>query len=62
MKLDDFVSATNLARYQRMLDVSTDEAERQVLRKLLAEELAKQEATRHQPKRSTNGFRAAPEV
>lgn len=43
MKLDDFVSASNLARYQRMLDESKDAAERKILRKLLAEELAKHE-------------------
>ncbi len=42
MNLDDFVSATNLARYQRMLDESTDEAEREIIRRLLAEDLAKQ--------------------
>jgi len=41
MKLDDFVSATNLARYRRMLDESKDDTERETLRKLLAEENAK---------------------
>lgn len=40
MKLDDFVHATNLLRYERMLAESKDEGERQTIRKLLAEELA----------------------
>jgi len=35
------VSATNLARYRRMLDESKDDTERETLRKLLAEENAK---------------------
>jgi hypothetical protein len=41
MKLEDFVRATNLLRYVRMLAESNDEAQRQTIRKLLAEELAK---------------------
>ncbi len=54
MNLDDFVSATNLARYQRMLDESTDEAEREIIRRLVAEELAKQNpAPRPAPRNST---------
>jgi hypothetical protein len=47
MKLDDFVSATNLARYQRMLAGSRSEAERETIRKLLAEELARRAPIRH---------------
>jgi hypothetical protein len=61
MKLDDFVSATNLARYQRMLDQSRDEAEREIIRKLLAEELARQEPTRSRPRREPT-FGAEPEA
>jgi hypothetical protein len=62
MKLDDFVCATNLARYQRMLDESMDKAERETIRKLLAEELAKQEPTRPRAKRDSTRLRAEPEV
>jgi hypothetical protein len=62
MKLDDFVSATNLARYQRMLDESSNEAEREVIRKLLAEELARQEPVRLRTKRGSTAAHAEPEA
>jgi len=39
MNLDDFVFAANLARYRRMLDEAKDDAERETLRMLLAEEI-----------------------
>ncbi len=51
MKLDEFVSAANLARYQRMLEGAKDEAEREIIRKLLAEELARQASMRRAAKR-----------
>ena len=57
MKLDDFVSTANLARYQRMLDESKDESEREIIRKLLAEELARQDPARRRAKRDSTGFR-----
>jgi hypothetical protein len=41
MKLDEFVHATNLLRYERMLAESKNEGERQMIRKLLAEEMVK---------------------
>jgi hypothetical protein len=62
MKLDDFVSATNLARYQRMLDESTSEATREIIRKLLAEELARQEPVRLRTKRDSTAPHAEPEA
>jgi len=62
MKLDDFVSATNLARYQRMLDESKDEAEREIIRKLLLEELARQEPVRLRTKRDSTASDAEPEA
>ncbi len=60
MTLDDFVSATNLARYQRMLDESTNEVEREVIRKLLAEERARQEPGRLRAEHSSTGSHAEP--
>jgi hypothetical protein len=45
MKLDEFVRATNVERYRRMLGESTDDAERQTILKLQSEEIARQEMT-----------------
>ena len=44
MKLDEFVRAKNVDRYQRMLTQSNDEAERRTILKLLSEEMAEKEA------------------
>jgi hypothetical protein len=41
-KLDEFVRATNVERYRRMLSESTDDLERQTILKLLSEEMARQ--------------------
>ncbi len=57
MKLDDFVSATNVTRYQRMLDESSNETEREIIRKLLAEELARQAPIRGHTKPDSIRFR-----
>ncbi len=57
MNIDEFVRATNCARYQRMLDESTDEAERAIIRKLLAEEVARQTAVRHRAERNATELR-----
>ncbi len=62
MKLDEFVSATNLTRYQRMLDESRNEPEREIIRKLLAEELARQEPVRLPRTRESTASHAEPEV
>ncbi len=62
MKLDEFVSATNLAPYQRMLEESKDEAECEIIRKLLAEELARQETVRRPAKRGSTDFPPEPEA
>ncbi len=62
MKLDDFVSATNLARYQRMLDESSNENEREIIRKLLAEELARAGAGRLRTKPDSTASHAEPEA
>lgn len=43
MKLDEFVRAKNVDRYQRMLSESNDEAERRTIHKLLSEEMAGKE-------------------
>lgn len=43
MKLDEFVRAKNIDRYQRMLSESNDEAERRKILKLLSEETTRQE-------------------
>ncbi len=55
MSLDEFVSATNVARYERMLAASTDEAERETIRRLLAEE-----RTHGRPHARETGRHAAP--
>jgi len=60
MNIDDFVSATNLARYQRMLAESTDEAERAIIRRLLAEELAKQDPAPRRVKPDASELRPEP--
>jgi len=62
MKLDEFVSAANLARYQRMLDESTNADEREIIRKLLAEELAGQDPVRLRTKRDATACHAEPEA
>ncbi len=56
MKLDEFLSATNLARYQRMLEESKDEAECEIIGQLLAEELARQESIRRTANRGSTDF------
>ncbi len=63
MSLDEFVSATNVARYERMLAASTDEAERETIRRLLAEETT--HGRHHSPQTSRRGGRgpgAVPEA
>jgi hypothetical protein len=45
MKLDEFVRATNVERYRRMLSESADDAERQTILELLSAEIARQERT-----------------
>jgi hypothetical protein len=45
MKMDEFVRATNIERYRRMLGEVTDDAERQTILKLQSEEIARQETT-----------------
>ena len=62
MKLDEFVSAANLARYQRMLDESTNADEREIIRKLLAEELAGQDPVWLRTKRDATACHAEPEA
>jgi hypothetical protein len=41
MILEDYLRDKNIARYRRMLEGSTNEQERRIIRKLLAEETAK---------------------
>jgi hypothetical protein len=41
MPLDSFIHQQNLERFRRLLAQSTDESQRQQIRKLLAEEEAK---------------------
>jgi hypothetical protein len=58
MKLDEFVRASNLVRYVRMLAESNDEAQRQTIRKLLVEELAKHEQGSGTRRRASDGAAA----
>ncbi len=60
MKLEDFVSVTNLVRYQRMLHESRSEAERTIIKTLLAEELARQKPARLRTKRDSTQSSAEP--
>lgn len=62
MNLNDFVSAMNLTRYQRMLDEARSEYERKIIRKLLAEELARQQPARLRTHRDSIASRAEPEA
>ena len=51
MDLDIFLQEQNIKRYRKLIDSSTGDTERQMILKLLAEEMGKFKANQHQNNR-----------